>query len=102
MYSLSPKQSLGIISDIIRCVFIICPHENYLISLDSDKKRLRLTKQNRNLRFFEDGEPIKLPENLESLPRADHFPNIRHRWNTNEVSDKLSLPVDFLWESLRR
>ncbi|CRK95849.1 CLUMA_CG009296, isoform B [Clunio marinus] len=31
-----------------------------------------------------DGEPIKLPENLESLPRADHFPNIRHRWNTNE------------------
>lgn len=30
------------------------------------------------------GEPIKLPENLESLPKADHFPNIRHRWNTNE------------------
>lgn len=85
---LSPKQSFRII---FRCVFIICcPHENYLISFDSDKKRLRLTKQNRNLRFFEDGEPIKLPENLESLPRADHFPNIRHRWNTNEVSDKLS------------
>lgn len=33
-----------------------------------------------------DGEPIKLPENLESLPRADHFPTQRHRWNTNEVS----------------
>nr|CAI5856224.1 unnamed protein product [Callosobruchus analis] len=32
------------------------------------------------------GEPIKLPENLESLPRADHFPTQRHRWNTNEVS----------------
>lgn len=32
-----------------------------------------------------DGEPIKLPENLESLPRADHFPILRHRWNTNEV-----------------
>ncbi|XP_045473407.1 calmodulin-binding transcription activator 2 isoform X4 [Harmonia axyridis] len=31
-----------------------------------------------------DGEPIKLPENLESLPRADHFPTQRHRWNTNE------------------
>lgn len=33
-----------------------------------------------------DGEPIKLLENLESLPRADHFPTQRHRWNTNEVS----------------
>ncbi|XP_065353438.1 calmodulin-binding transcription activator 2 isoform X6 [Cloeon dipterum] len=32
----------------------------------------------------EDGEPIKLPENLESLPKADHFPTQRHRWNTNE------------------
>lgn len=32
-----------------------------------------------------DGEPIKLPDNLESLPRADHFPTQRHRWNTNEV-----------------
>ncbi|XP_063232498.1 calmodulin-binding transcription activator 2 isoform X2 [Bacillus rossius redtenbacheri] len=31
-----------------------------------------------------DGEPIKLPENLESLPQADHFPTQRHRWNTNE------------------
>lgn len=35
-----------------------------------------------------DGEPIKLPDNLESLPRADHFPTQRHRWNTNEVSGK--------------
>lgn len=34
---------------------------------------------------FADGEPIKLPDNLESLPRADHFPTQRHRWNTNEV-----------------
>lgn len=32
-----------------------------------------------------DGEPIKLPENLESLPKAEHFPTQRHRWNTNEV-----------------
>ncbi|VVC43808.1 Hypothetical protein CINCED_3A008358 [Cinara cedri] len=31
------------------------------------------------------GEPIKLPDNLESLPRAEHFPIQRHRWNTNEV-----------------
>ncbi|XP_024081456.1 calmodulin-binding transcription activator 2 isoform X3 [Cimex lectularius] len=30
------------------------------------------------------GEPIKLPENLESLPKAEHFPTQRHRWNTNE------------------
>ena len=37
---------------------------------------------------FADGEPIKLPENLESLPKADHFPTQRHRWNTNEVSQK--------------
>jgi len=35
---------------------------------------------------FSDGEPIKLPDNLESLPRADSFPSQRHRWNTNEVS----------------
>lgn len=30
------------------------------------------------------GDPIKLPENLETLPRAEHFPTQRHRWNTNE------------------
>lgn len=41
--------------------------------------------------LFADGEPIKLPENLESLPRADHFPTQRHRWNTNEVS-----PISYL------
>lgn len=27
---------------------------------------------------------IKLPDNLESVPKADHFPTQRHRWNTNE------------------
>lgn len=36
-------------------------------------------------RLFTDGEPISLADNLESLPRADHFPTQRHRWNTNEV-----------------
>ena len=36
--------------------------------------------------YFTDGEPLKLPESLESLPKSDHFPNQRHRWNTNEVS----------------
>lgn len=35
-----------------------------------------------------DGDPIKLPENLETLPRAEHFPTQRHRWNTNEVSKR--------------
>lgn len=29
---------------------------------------------------------INLPSSLESLPRAEHFPTQRHRWNTNEVS----------------
>lgn len=29
--------------------------------------------------------PINLPASLESLPRAEHFPTQRHRWNTNEV-----------------
>lgn len=38
------------------------------------------------LSLFPDGDPIKLPDNLESLPRADSFPSQRHRWNTNEVS----------------
>uniref|UniRef100_T1GQ15 Uncharacterized protein n=1 Tax=Megaselia scalaris TaxID=36166 RepID=T1GQ15_MEGSC len=38
------------------------------------------------------GEPIKLPENLESLPRADHFPSQRHRWNTNEQETKTKDP----------
>lgn len=42
-----------------------------------------------------DGEPIKLPDNLESLPRADHFPTQRHRWNTNEVSERISIYIYF-------
>ncbi|KOC66546.1 hypothetical protein WH47_08939 [Habropoda laboriosa] len=37
-----------------------------------------------------DGDPIKLPENLETLPRAEHFPTQRHRWNTNEVSNQVN------------
>ena len=39
------------------------------------------------LLLLSDGEPLKLPESLESLPKSDHFPGQRHRWNTNEVSD---------------
>ncbi|XP_050304910.1 calmodulin-binding transcription activator 1 isoform X3 [Anthonomus grandis grandis] len=41
-----------------------------------------------------DGEPIKLPENLESLPRADHFPIQRHRWNTNEEIAAILISFD--------
>lgn len=40
------------------------------------------------------GEPIKLPENLESLPRADHFPTQRHRWNTNEEIAAILISFD--------
>ena len=40
--------------------------------------------------FLADGEPLKLPESLESLPKSDHFPGQRHRWNTNEVSYRVS------------
>jgi len=34
----------------------------------------------------EAGNGVNLPPSLESLPRAEHFPTQRHRWNTNEVS----------------
>ncbi|XP_050528586.1 calmodulin-binding transcription activator 1 isoform X2 [Daktulosphaira vitifoliae] len=37
-----------------------------------------------NVPLNQKGEPIKLPDNLESLPRAENFPIQRHRWNTNE------------------
>lgn len=33
----------------------------------------------------EESRPV-LPESLESIPKADYFPNQRHRWNTNEVN----------------
>ena len=29
---------------------------------------------------------VNLPPSLEGLPRAEHFPTQRHRWNTNEVT----------------
>ena len=55
--------------------------------------------------FFPDGEPLKLPESLESLPKSDHFPSQRHRWNTNEVSQFLiyfsksqTLTDVYLWD----
>ncbi|XP_055315891.1 calmodulin-binding transcription activator 1 isoform X2 [Sitodiplosis mosellana] len=47
-----------------------------------------------NVPLGADGEPIKLPDNLESLPRADHFPTQRHRWNTNEEIAALLISFD--------
>ncbi|KAI5744988.1 hypothetical protein M8J76_007214 [Diaphorina citri] len=41
-----------------------------------------------------DGEAIKLPENLESLPKAEHFPTQRHRWNTNEEIAAILISFD--------
>jgi len=40
------------------------------------------------------GEPLKLPESLESLPKSDHFPNQRHRWNTNEEIASMLIAFD--------
>ncbi|CAL1269615.1 unnamed protein product [Larinioides sclopetarius] len=36
-----------------------------------------------NPKEAEESRPV-LPESLESIPKADYFPNQRHRWNTNE------------------
>ncbi|XP_023344878.1 calmodulin-binding transcription activator 2 isoform X5 [Eurytemora carolleeae] len=40
------------------------------------------------------GEPIKLPESLESLPKSDNFPTQRHRWNTNEEIASMLIAFD--------
>ncbi|XP_034126445.1 uncharacterized protein LOC117582536 isoform X3 [Drosophila guanche] len=47
-----------------------------------------------NVPLGNDGEPIKLPDNLESLPRADSFPSQRHRWNTNEEIAAILISFD--------
>ncbi|KAL7638312.1 UNVERIFIED_CONTAM: hypothetical protein RMT77_010876 [Armadillidium vulgare] len=41
-----------------------------------------------------DCEAIRLPENLESISRAEHFPTQRHRWNTNEEIAALLISFD--------
>lgn len=46
----------------------------------------KLFNKPQSCNYVSEGEPIKLPDNLESLPRTEHFPIQRHRWNTNEVS----------------
>ncbi|XP_077299054.1 calmodulin-binding transcription activator 2-like isoform X2 [Arctopsyche grandis] len=40
------------------------------------------------------GEPIKLPDNLETLPKAENFPIQRHRWNTNEEIAAILISFD--------
>ncbi len=40
-----------------------------------------------------EAEAIKLPENLENLPKADEFPAKRGRWNTNEVRNQFFIIV---------
>ncbi|KAG5676941.1 hypothetical protein PVAND_006736 [Polypedilum vanderplanki] len=48
------------------------------------QNRQHMSSVSSSMPLNSNGEPIKLPENLETLPKADHFPSIRHRWNTNE------------------
>ncbi|KAI5752838.1 hypothetical protein M8J77_020955 [Diaphorina citri] len=55
--------------------------------MDSDKS-VKKSSSNTN------GEAIKLPENLESLPKAEHFPTQRHRWNTNEEIAAILISFD--------
>ncbi|XP_055609247.1 uncharacterized protein LOC129756408 isoform X2 [Uranotaenia lowii] len=54
----------------------------------------KVVQKSINFPLGTDGEPIKLPENLESLPRADHFPTQRHRWNTNEEIAAILISFD--------
>lgn len=62
-----------------------------IIAIFKNKEKLRIRLLNIVEFPISDGEPIKLPENLEGLPRADHLPSQRHRWNTNEVNNKRKL-----------
>ncbi|XP_035910249.1 uncharacterized protein LOC118511369 isoform X2 [Anopheles stephensi] len=54
----------------------------------------KVVHKTNNMPLGTDGEPIKLPDNLESLPRADHFPTQRHRWNTNEEIAAILISFD--------
>ncbi|XP_040164964.1 uncharacterized protein LOC120901256 isoform X2 [Anopheles arabiensis] len=54
----------------------------------------KVVHKTNNMPLGADGEPIKLPDNLESLPRADHFPTQRHRWNTNEEIAAILISFD--------
>ncbi|KAH8407574.1 hypothetical protein KR222_007190, partial [Zaprionus bogoriensis] len=60
----------------------------------SNKLSIEQQQQQQNVPLGNDGEPIKLPDNLESLPRADSFPSQRHRWNTNEEIAAILISFD--------
>ncbi|XP_025407991.1 calmodulin-binding transcription activator 1 isoform X2 [Sipha flava] len=64
-----------------------CPGETVTLYSQQHHTRIHLQNNghtNNHIPLNQKGEPIKLPDNLESLPRAEHFPVQRHRWNTNE------------------
>ncbi|XP_039297122.1 uncharacterized protein LOC111060399, partial [Nilaparvata lugens] len=75
----------------IQCGTTADQQTNQLITTDNQQlviltpsQHHQLVKEQGTTITTNDGEPIKLPENLESLPKAEHFPTQRHRWNTNE------------------
>lgn len=36
----------------------------------------------------------RLPDSLDSIPRTDFFPGLRHRWNTNEEIASILIALD--------
>ncbi|XP_033248075.1 uncharacterized protein LOC117185691 isoform X2 [Drosophila miranda] len=63
-------------------------------AVTSEQQQQQSTTTQTNVPLGNDGEPIKLPDNLESLPRADSFPSQRHRWNTNEEIAAILISFD--------
>ncbi|KRJ98500.1 uncharacterized protein LOC6528764 isoform X2 [Drosophila yakuba] len=63
-------------------------------AVTTEQQQQQSTTTQTNVPLGNDGEPIKLPDNLESLPRADSFPSQRHRWNTNEEIAAILISFD--------
>ncbi|XP_052839153.1 uncharacterized protein LOC128254268 isoform X4 [Drosophila gunungcola] len=64
------------------------------VTTEQQQQQQQSTTTQTNVPLGNDGEPIKLPDNLESLPRADSFPSQRHRWNTNEEIAAILISFD--------
>ncbi|XP_032570515.1 uncharacterized protein LOC6608358 isoform X2 [Drosophila sechellia] len=64
------------------------------VTSEQQQQQQQSTTMQTNVPLGNDGEPIKLPDNLESLPRADSFPSQRHRWNTNEEIAAILISFD--------
>eukprot|EP00095_Tigriopus_kingsejongensis_P010378 maker-scaffold251_size238241-snap-gene-1.17 protein:Tk10378 transcript:maker-scaffold251_size238241-snap-gene-1.17-mRNA-1 annotation:"calmodulin-binding transcription" len=63
--------------------------------IDSIKRSKESTREREGSSIeISNGEPLKLPESLESLPKSDHFPPQRHRWNTNEEIASMLIAFD--------